>query len=102
MERERRTVSLMVALYCGCQHRPRVNGLCPACRELLDYALLRLDRCRYQGAKTTCARCPTHCYKPEMRERIREVMRYAGPRMLLRHPLAAVWHFLDRLRRSSP
>ncbi len=97
MAREARTVEAMVRLYCrGRHHSP--GGLCLECRELLDYARSRLARCPYQEGKTTCARCPVHCYRPAMRERVRAVMRYAGPRMLLRHPVLAFWHMLDGLR----
>ena len=62
---------------------------------LLAYARVRLDKCRYGTEKPTCANCPTHCYKPAMRERVREVMRYSGPRMLRKHPVLAVAHLVD-------
>ena len=68
--------------------------------ELLAYARARLSRCPYQEGKTTCARCPVHCYRPAMRARIRRVMRYAGPRMLTRHPLLALRHLIDGLRKE--
>ena len=61
-----------------------------------------LDRCPFGEEKTTCARCPVHCYKPAMRERVRAVMRYAGPRMLLRHPILALQHQLDGVRHKKP
>jgi hypothetical protein len=48
----------------------------------------------------TCAKCPVHCYRPELRERIRAVMRYAGPRMLFRHPRLAILHLWDRVKRA--
>ena len=35
-----------------------------------------------------------HCYQPQMREQIRQVMRYSGPRMLLYHPVLAIWHLV--------
>jgi len=92
--REKKTVAAMVKLYCRGQHRPAA-GLCPACTELLAYAHKRLERCMFGENKTTCSRCPVHCYRPDMRERIVEVMRYAGPRMLVVHPLAAIRHLLD-------
>jgi hypothetical protein len=88
----------MIRLHCRDQHEGR-DGLCPACADLADYALARLDACPFQEDKTTCARCPVHCYRPAMRERIRAVMRYAGPRLLYRHPVLAIQHLLDRLRR---
>jgi hypothetical protein len=37
-----------------------------------------------------------------MREKIRDVMRYAGPRMLLTHPVMAIAHLLDGLRKPRP
>jgi hypothetical protein len=60
----------------------------------------RLDTCPFQAGKTTCAKCPIHCYKPDMREQVRTVMRYAGPRMLLRHPILALWHLVDGVRKE--
>lgn len=95
--REEKTVAAMVRLYCRRQHGTD-GGLCPDCRELLDYARRRLARCPFQEQKPTCARCPVHCYRPAQREQVRAVMRYAGPRMLLRHPLLAILHLLDGRR----
>ena len=100
LAREARTIEAMIALYCRDQHGAR-EGLCDDCRALLDYAQARLARCRYQENKTTCARCPVHCYKPALREQIRVVMRYAGPRMLYHHPMLALRHLFDD-RRKKP
>ncbi len=97
MTREKRTVEAMIRLYCQGEHG-RSKGLCLECRALLDYSLARLEHCPFQEGKTTCAKCPVHCYRPEMRERVRTVMRYAGPRMLYRHPVLALLHLLDGLR----
>jgi len=101
--RERKTIQVMIRLYCRQQHaQPRQeNSLCFECQELLEYANARLERCPFQEGKTTCAKCPVHCYKPAMRERVRQVMRYAGPRMLLHHPMMAIRHLLDG-RREKP
>ncbi len=98
--RERKTVAAMVHIYC--QGQPGAQGaLCVECQELLHYANARLDRCPYAEDKPTCARCPIHCYRPDMRSRVRAVMRYAGPRMLLRHPGLALLHLLDGMRRPT-
>jgi len=75
--------------------------LCEQCDSLLKYAYQRLDRCPYQADKPTCANCPVHCYRKGEREMVREVMRYAGPRMLFRHPLLAFSHILDGFRKRS-
>ena len=88
----------MIDLYCRSQHggdRP-----CAECSELLVYTNERLEGCPFQEGKTTCARCPVHCFKPAMRDKIRAVMRYSGPRMLRRHPILAMRHFVDRLRKE--
>ena len=61
-------------------------------KELEVYAYKRLDMCRFGNNKPNCKRCPIHCYKPEMREKIRQVMRYSGPRMIFHHPIAALRH----------
>ncbi len=99
MQRESKTIAVMVGLYCR-RHHSR-DGLCPECRELLEYAGKRLKACRFQESKTTCAKCPVHCYSPVMRERIRAVMRDAGPRMVYRHPILALLHLVDS-RRKEP
>ncbi|HEY5529533.1 MAG TPA: nitrous oxide-stimulated promoter family protein [Thermoleophilia bacterium] len=107
--RERRTIEVMVQLYCRENHQSdsrRATGrgargdglLCDQCAALLGYAGLRLDACRFAGDKPVCSRCSVHCYSPAMREVVRAVMRYSGPRMLRRHPLLAVSHLFDRRR----
>jgi hypothetical protein len=98
IKRESDTVKQMIELYCRRNHSSL--ELCPQCTDLLKYACQRLERCPFKEGKTTCARCPVHCYKSEMREQIRAVMRFAGPRMIYRHPIAAVWHIIDSLRKK--
>jgi hypothetical protein len=97
MVRERKTVKAMIRLYCAGHHQSK--GILDAeCKELLEYAFERLEKCPFQEGKTTCAKCPVHCYKPDRREQVRAVMRYAGPRMLFRHPILAMLHLYDRIR----
>lgn len=98
MARERETIAAMIHLYCREQHHNQ-PGLCPECDTLQTYAFARLDRCPFADQKPTCANCTVHCYKPDMRTQIRQVMRFAGPRMLLHHPVLAVLHLLDGLRK---
>jgi len=99
IKRETRTVEVMISDYCRDHHLDHKR--CLECAELSDYALERLKKCPFQEGKTTCARCPVHCYKPELRQRIRTVMRYAGPRMIYRHPILALFHIIDG-RRKEP
>ena len=96
LDRERQTIRAMISIYCRGHHSPS-SSLCQECEDLLAYSLERIDRCPSRERKPTCARCTIHCYKPVMREQVRRVMRYAGPRMLLRHPMLAARHLLDDL-----
>ncbi|MEI8132153.1 MAG: nitrous oxide-stimulated promoter family protein [Leptolinea sp.] len=92
--REDRTIQLMIGLNCRNHHQSK-NDLCEDCLELMEYAHSRLLCCPFAPDKPTCAKCPVQCYKPKMRERIRQVMRYSGPRMLLYHPILTIRHLLD-------
>ncbi len=94
MENEVKTAELMIDIFCHGQHSRR-DGLCPECRGLLDYVRLRLERCPLREDKPKCSKCSVHCYKPDMREKIRAVMKYAGPRMLCRHPILSGRHYLS-------
>ena len=93
MQREARTIQAMIRIYCRGEHG--TNGvLCDECKSLQEYALWRLEKCPFQEEKTTCANCAIHCYRPEMREKVRVMMRYAGPRMAWRHPYLAFMHLV--------
>ena len=100
LAREHLTMTRMIEIYCGDKHESPAGELCTSCRDFLDYAERRLEKCPYGGDKPTCANCPVHCYKHERREEARRIMRYAGPRMLLRHPLLTVAHKFDGLRKA--
>lgn len=99
LKSEHKTLVSMTGIYCADNHGNRVGGLCSSCAALMNYSEERLAKCPYGQAKPTCAKCPIHCYKKEQREHVREVMRYAGPRMPLRHPWRALTHLFDKLRR---
>ncbi len=100
MEREGETVKAMIGLYCRDHHKLKVAD-CGSCSELQSYALDRLHHCPFHEGKTSCKNCPIHCYKPDIREKVRQVMRYSGPRMMLRHPVLTIFHLLDD-RRKEP
>lgn len=97
-ESEKRVSGLMIELYCRKNHGSGRGELCDECRALRDYAFQRIDRCPYMETRTFCSNCRTHCYKPEMRERIRTVMRFSGPRMILYHPVMAMRHVVSMKR----
>ena len=92
--RERETIKVMIDIYCREKHG-RAGSLCPDCAGLRDYALLRLAKCPFGEAKPTCAKCVVHCYQAAMREKVKAVMRYAGPKMMFKHPVLALFHVID-------
>ncbi len=105
LQREQATVRAMLRLYCADHHghaATDADGLCPECAGLLAYTRKRLAGCPFGPEKPTCANCRIHCYGPQQREAVRVVMRHAGPRMLLRHPLLAIAHLVDGRRAAPP
>ncbi len=99
MRRELKTVAVMIDLYCHAHHGTGTVP-CDECRDLLNYARMRLENCPFQGRKTTCGNCSIHCYRKANRQKIREVMKYAGPRMAWHHPLLALGHMFDGFRKK--
>ena len=89
----------MIEAYCRGKHGTRHGSLCPECTQLAEYADMRISRCPFMATKTFCSQCHVHCYTPEKLQAIKDVMRYAGPRMLLRHPVLVVRHGLDGMKK---
>ena len=100
--REKETVNFMIGLYCRKHHKKmQKKGLCDKCQSLVNYSNERSDHCPFIETKTFCLNCKVHCYKEEMREEIRTVMRYSGPRMMLYHPIMAVRHLVETKREQK-
>jgi len=99
-KREFSTLAAMTTLYCRAFHACEIRP-CAECEEFLEYARARVEHCPFGDEKPACNDCPVHCYKPERREHARTVMRYAGPKMLTRHPLMTVLHFWDKFRSAG-
>jgi hypothetical protein len=101
LEIEKEVAAAMIRIYCRAQHRSYgEHSFCPECTILLEYVCERVLNCPYGTEKPTCEQCTVHCYAPEMREKIRKVMRYAGPRMLWRHPIMAIRH-MRRVQKAT-
>ncbi len=78
----------------------RRPAVCVECAELLAYAEKRRASCP-KDPKPFCSYCDTHCYRADMRERMRDVMRYAGPRSVLRgHAIDSVKHLIEGRRHA--
>lgn len=100
IELDRRTVTAMIHIYCEDVHKSARGTLCDSCESLRGYADVRLEKCPFGSEKTTCRECPIHCYRPVERADMKTVMRFAGPRMLWRHPWLALRHLW--LERKGP
>lgn len=98
IKREKRTIKAMVHIYCA-NHHGKNGALCVECSQLLDYAERRLEICPFKEAKPACNHCEVHCYSAEMRNRVKVVMGYAGPRMTFRYPGLSFQHLLDKFRK---
>jgi len=100
LEQEHKTINTMIRMYCKHFHDCE-DDLCQECSDLFQYAEERLKNCRFGEEKPTCDTCAVHCYKPEMREKIRTVMRYAGPRMIYTHPIMGFRHLFKKLKKKE-
>ena len=98
--RELETIEAMTRIYCADHHH--TSTPCADCQSLMTYAAKRLAVCTFGEEKPVCAKCQVHCYGKAMRERVREVMRYAGPRMIWRHPWLALMHVVDKRYVAPP
>lgn len=94
-----------VEVYCQAKHRGAVRavvtlpadlearGLCPECTSFLEYAITRRLKCPLEAEKPTCKHCRIHCYDRLRREKVREIMSYAGRRLVMRGRLDYLWHY---------
>ena len=96
--REKKLIPVMIRKYCRGNHGTKGKEVCEDCRALTEYALFRLEKCPFKVNKKFCSFCSVHCYKPDMKEKIKLVMRYSGPRMLFSHPAFAMGHVFQMIR----
>jgi len=99
IEDEKKTVTLMIGIYCRENHGSSL--MCSSCAGLERYARSRLDECPWGDEKPQCSDCRVHCYDSSMRKMITAVMRYSGPRMIFRHPLRAIRHMFAVKKRKT-
>lgn len=98
LNQEKLVIRKMIREYCKRYHHPASGDMCEQCTRLLTYAETRLERCPKGKNKSSCRKCDIHCYAPQEREMVREVMRKIGPKMLFIDPVAAIRHLLNELR----
>lgn len=96
IDREKNTVKAMIEMYCKKFHKPNPGKTCARCDELYEYSAGKLEKCPFGNEKPVCKKCAVHCYNNEKRKQIKKVMKYAGPRMIFRHPKPALLHFFGK------
>lgn len=94
IQEEMRLVSCMIELY-----YKKNKGNIPE-KRMASYVNQRLSFCQFGEEKTTCQKCPVHCYQEVYRNQMKQIMRYSGPRMLLVHPLLTLRHGFRGLTRK--
>lgn len=94
IDKEAETVRTMIKMYCNGNHSSN-NSMCNDCLDLVSYAESRALNCKFGNKKPVCGKCKVHCYKQNMREKIKTVMRYSGPRMICKHPIMLARHAID-------
>ena len=96
--RETESLLKMVEIFCN-GHHGFDGELCDDCRDLSENAMACVSLCPYGAGKPVCGRCPTNCFPDGNYARIKTVMRYAGPKMLYKHPLLTAIHLFDAMRK---
>jgi predicted amidophosphoribosyltransferase len=94
IDRERHALTAQLHIYCRARHGAG-QKLCSACADRQHYIAERMERCELRAAKPTCTTCAFRCYAPPQQVKLRAILRYAGPRLLRKHPLLALWLRFD-------
>ena len=101
-ERDRKTLEAIGRIYCSAHHdtSPKdETGLCTSCRQVIDQTLQRATACPFDH-EGNCQDCSIHCQRGEAQQRIKEIMRYAAPRMTFLHPLMTAEYLLKKRHRQ--
>lgn len=89
-------IRLMINLYC--KKHEKNDTLCKECKELLDYSILRTNRCPFIIEGTFCSNCKKKCYRENMKKKMKKVMRFSGPRLMFYHPIVLFKHMIQSMR----
>jgi len=96
INREKRIINLMISNFCLDVHES--NELCGDCNELKDYAEKRLLSCPFIKNKPVCSNCNIHCYNKHHQDKMKQVMRIVGPKMIYTHTMDTLWYFFYKFK----
>ena len=86
---EKSLIHKMIFLYCR-EHHGDTKKLCPKCEAILQYAYIRIEKCKFGYDKPVCSSCTVHCYNKIFREKVKKIMKWSGPRMIKYYPLDTI------------
>lgn len=100
LDQDIRVLLAFITVYCRCHHTNQKQALiknqpvklCPECLSLANYAVKRRDLCP-KDPKPACKNCNTHCYSPQNRRAIKEIMKFSGIYFIKRGRLDYLWHY---------
>ncbi len=81
-DKDIRILETFISVYCKQNHikcgvEIYKDGLCRECYDVLEYAKYKREHCTIEE-KPMCKHCKIHCYSPNMREKIKKIMRFSG------------------------
>ena len=100
-----RLIGKFVEVYCAGKHGavertpfslPEGLGetkICSECAAFMEYAVSKRINCPLEAGKPSCKHCRIHCYGKDQREKVREIMAYAGRKLMMQGRLDYVWHY---------
>jgi hypothetical protein len=100
-----RLIGKFVEVYCAGKHQTAEHAsitlsadlgersLCKECEAFLEYAVAKRLKCPLEAEKPSCKHCRIHCYDKSHREKVREIMSYAGRKLMMRGRLDYLWHY---------
>ncbi len=92
---EKKVFKKMVLIYCKNKHQK--NTPCSECREIIEYGIEKIDNCFYAEKKPFCSKCSIHCYNKNMQKKVKDIMRFSGPRIIFYHPFISLKHLFSSL-----
>ena len=99
IDKDRRVLEAMGSIYCQGNHsdaQKDEGGMCPEVPHDHRADAFRAASCPY-GHEGNCQDCK-HTVSAAMLTRIRAIMRYAAPRMMVRHPIMVLEYLRKKLR----
>ncbi|MBF0119652.1 MAG: nitrous oxide-stimulated promoter family protein [Desulfobacterales bacterium] len=100
LEREKITIRAMIEIYCKAFHNDSTQ-ICKECSDIYNYASFRIDKCPHKDMKPSCAKCEIHCFNKIMRDKVKKIMRFSGPKMIIYHPILSMYHYIDSFKSGA-